>query len=267
LVLSEPPSSTMTNFDLSATFINLQRLLSEAHTFTTYTSEFPNGGQVNALMSHLISKKSWNLQPSFSSTNSRVFHNPSYTYCIKSGSFWFDSPVYEEAGCYTPNDFVETYKKRVENLKDMDLAYHRTHGYCVRYKEEAYNKAKNPPPPAPKAEGKKPEEKKTEEKKPEEKPEEKKPEEKKPEEKKAEEKKPEEKKSEEKKPEAKDIVVLDGSGVKTGGPGAEELKKLQKAADDAKKASSSNITSTSSVLMSSTNSTVPAATLKAAAKD
>lgn len=141
---------TMENFDLTATFINTSRFAAEGHKFSTFYN-FP-GSQPAALAKLLISDFGWKFFTS-PSASAQVYHNPSYTSCLKRGSFWFDSPVADEVGCYTSTEFRERYETQpadetTKYLTDFDLKYYRKHGLCVRYKKDAYEKAKNRPAPS-----------------------------------------------------------------------------------------------------------------------
>jgi hypothetical protein len=140
----------MDNFDLTATFINASRFLAESHKFSTFSSDFP-GRQPAALASLLVTSMSWTFSTT-SSTTCQVYHNPAYHSCLKTGNFWFDSPLFEETGCYTVTEFRARYEKEVPgevHLHNFDLYYFRAFGTCVRYKQEAHEEAKHRPPPPP----------------------------------------------------------------------------------------------------------------------
>jgi hypothetical protein len=77
-----------------------------------------------------------------------VRHNPAYTSCLKTGSFWFDSPLSNEMGCYTTSNFIEILGRKSPYLRDFDLQYFREHGYCMRYKEKLYQNITNAAQPA-----------------------------------------------------------------------------------------------------------------------
>jgi len=143
---------TMEQFDLTATFINASRFMSEGHKFSTFSGAF-HGHQPEALAGILISDFSWKFFTA-PSASAQVYNNPSYTGCLKTGNFWFDSPIKEEVGCYRSSEFREKFEKEPEDqntkyLADYDLQFFRDRGYCVRYKKEAYENAKARPPPAP----------------------------------------------------------------------------------------------------------------------
>jgi len=148
---------TISSFDLSATFINFTKFISESHTFSAYTTDHP-GQQPGALAEYLTTQRSWTYTPPDDSS-CHVYHNPAYTSCLKSGNFWFDSPLFNEQGCYTSDQFKSTFEERSPKLQDFDLQFFREHGYCVRYKEDSYYKALKPtvepipePTPTPKLE-------------------------------------------------------------------------------------------------------------------
>jgi hypothetical protein len=70
-------------------------------------------------------------------------HNPTYTSCLRTGNFWFDSPAFHEVGCYTTSDFIEVVGKKSPNLRDADLGFFRERGLCMRYKEEMFLKERD----------------------------------------------------------------------------------------------------------------------------
>lgn len=145
LKLCSAPAPTLDSFDLAATFINFPRFQTEGHSFNHFTANFP-GRQEGALAEYLTSERQWTVaQPQ--EDECHVRHNPAYTSCLKTGNFWFDSPLFEEMGCYTTTGLVDIIGKKTPYLKGIDLQYFREHGYCVRYKEEMYSK--NVAPPAP----------------------------------------------------------------------------------------------------------------------
>ena len=63
-----------------------------------------------------------------------VRHNPSFTDCRKTGNIWFDSPLFEEVGCYTSGEFEAKFG--YEKV-DLDF-YRRIGGFCMRYKRKDY---------------------------------------------------------------------------------------------------------------------------------
>lgn len=136
---------TRANFDLSATLINFAKFRSEGHTFSSFIPDFPDQQQPWALAEHLTTQRSWSFYPT-KDTSRHVYHNPTYTACLRSGNFWFDSPLFNEQGCYTTYGFFDEFRSRGENLTDFDLQFFRDHGSCVRYKEQSYHEALRPKP-------------------------------------------------------------------------------------------------------------------------
>lgn len=142
----------MANFDLTATFMNVTRFLSEGHKFSTFSSDFPKR-EPAALVSLLTTQFAWTFAHTLSHT-AQVYHNPAYTSCLALGNFWFDSPLYEETGCYDTTSFRALYETEHPGevyLQPFDLYFFRAFGKCIRYKERAYAEALvRPPPPPPK---------------------------------------------------------------------------------------------------------------------
>jgi hypothetical protein len=133
---------TNESFDLSATFFDFQRFQQEDHTFSAFTTKFP-GREAVKLMEHLTSARVW----SFSNPSPKtcqVRHNPAYSSCLKTGNFWFDSPIFSEMGCYTQTDFIDIIGKKSPALRDIDLQFFQKHGSCMRYKEKMYWTATHP---------------------------------------------------------------------------------------------------------------------------
>lgn len=64
-----------------------------------------------------------------------VMHNPTYTSCRTSGNFWFDSPVFDQMGCYSTQEFESKFGPGFDKV---DLQYYRERAFCMRYKEEPY---------------------------------------------------------------------------------------------------------------------------------
>jgi hypothetical protein len=122
---------TMSDADLSATFFNLARFRAEGHKFAVFAKNRPKhpGG---ALLEHLIQWGSWEWSRSQSDV-CHVMHNPTYTACRTSGNFWFDSPVFEQTGCYSSNEFNDAF-----GFDAFDLQYIRENAFCMRHKEENY---------------------------------------------------------------------------------------------------------------------------------
>lgn len=146
----------MEDFDLTATFISAPKLVASGSKFSFFTQDFSYGRQPAALAMLLVTHRSWQFVIS-SAAWCEVFHNPALTTCLATGNFWFDSPVFHEAGCYRSSEFIKRFEsdkplKADPQLDMFDLQYFRENGPCVRYTEGAYQEAKNrpkPPPPKP----------------------------------------------------------------------------------------------------------------------
>lgn len=122
-------------FELSATFISLPRFHAENHSF----SLFVQGSPIGALAEYLVGEQKWAFA-SPAGSECQMQSNPSYTSCLKTGNFWFDSPRFQEVGCYSTTDFLHLMEQTSPNLQAVDLKYFREHGYCVRYKDDEYKK-------------------------------------------------------------------------------------------------------------------------------
>ena len=133
---------TNESFDLSATFFDFQRFQREEHTFSTFSKTFP-GREAVKLVEHLTSARVWSFSNP-SPKSCQVRHNPAYSSCLKTGNFWFDSPIFSEMGCYTQTDFIDILGKKSPALRDIDLQFFQKHGSCMRYKEKPYWNATHP---------------------------------------------------------------------------------------------------------------------------
>ncbi|CAL3968071.1 unnamed protein product [Diplocarpon coronariae] len=118
------------SFDLSATLINFRKLQVEGLSFSRLNKNIPHRHD-SAIAEVLIRNRGWKLAPS-QSAECHVRHNPAYTSCLKTGGFWFDSPIYEEMGCYSTISLIEQMGPKTPNLEGIDLKYFRKHGHCVK---------------------------------------------------------------------------------------------------------------------------------------
>lgn len=68
---------------------------------------------------------------------SHVLANPSYTACTRTGTFWLDSPVFSETGCYTTLNFQHGFRNR---MGDYDLVGFRKSktAFCLKNTEKKY---------------------------------------------------------------------------------------------------------------------------------
>ncbi|KAK2629644.1 hypothetical protein QTJ16_000464 [Diplocarpon rosae] len=146
LNLCGPSTSTISNFDLAATLINFPKLQDQGISFSEFDGNLPRQHD-RAIADFLIRESQWQFAPAHS-RECHVRHNPAYTSCLKTGNFWFDSPIDEEMGCYTTSTLMEQIGRKSPNLRDIDLQYFREHGRCVRYKKDAYLQLVSPPQPA-----------------------------------------------------------------------------------------------------------------------
>lgn len=145
LQLCNTTAPTLESFDLSATLFDFHKFLQEGHTFSQFNKS-SLGHEESALAVHLTRDRGWTFAKTTSKT-CHVRHNPAYTSCLKTGNFWFDSPILGEMGCYTSTDFIDILGKKSPYLRDFDLQFFREHGYCMRYKEGSYWNATHPSPP------------------------------------------------------------------------------------------------------------------------
>ncbi|CZR64324.1 uncharacterized protein PAC_14222 [Phialocephala subalpina] len=129
----KPSAPTPESFDLTATFISLPKFLSTHLTFappttsnlTTKdhtTSTNPSIDPSYPLISTLTTTHHFTHSRTSPTTQScQAKHNPTYSSCLKTGNFWFDSPLYHEVGCYTSSDFIDVVGKKSPFLRDADL--------------------------------------------------------------------------------------------------------------------------------------------------
>lgn len=110
----------------------------ENHSFDRIFHDFPRP-QDASFAEYLVKQLSWSFAP-FNGGECHVLHNPAYNSCLRTGNFWFDSPIYEEVGCYSTTKLIQLFEKTSPNLEVLDLEFFRQNGYCVRYKEEAYRR-------------------------------------------------------------------------------------------------------------------------------
>jgi len=151
LKLCNATTPTIDNFDLAATFINFTKFQTEGYRFDQFADSVPQQ-QEGAMAEYLTTERGWNFSKQHGD-DCHVRHNPAYTSCLKTGSFWFDSPLFNEMGCYTTSNFIEVLRRKSPYLRDLDLQYFREHGYCMRYKEKMYQNITNPAPPTTVIEG------------------------------------------------------------------------------------------------------------------
>ncbi|EKD21515.1 uncharacterized protein L3040_006108 [Drepanopeziza brunnea f. sp. 'multigermtubi'] len=144
LNLCTASTPTLYSFDLAASFLNLTRFLSGKFAFSDFAADFP-GGEPGALAESLTNKHQWSFSgPDKSQEKTcHVHHNPAYFSCLALGNLWFDSPVFEESGCYSMGSFTDTFGAVMPNLKGVDLQFFRKNGRCVRY-EKATHDLKTP---------------------------------------------------------------------------------------------------------------------------
>ncbi|KAH6716361.1 glycosyltransferase WbsX-domain-containing protein [Leptodontidium sp. MPI-SDFR-AT-0119] len=136
LNLCSASTPTLATFDLSATFFNLGKFQAENHSFDRVFHDFPRP-QGGGFAEYLINERKWSFAPP-QGNECHVRHNPAYSSCLKTGNFWFDSPVFKEMGCYSTTNLMRLFEKTSPLLEVLDLEFFRQNGYCVRYKEEAY---------------------------------------------------------------------------------------------------------------------------------
>ena len=95
------------------------------------------------MVENLTRHKGWKWSVSTpDSEECHVRHNPAYTSCVRTGNFWFDSPLFNETGCYTSTEFG----KKFGAYNTFDLQYYGEWGLCIRYKIAPYQ-LKAPPLP------------------------------------------------------------------------------------------------------------------------
>ncbi|KAH7386143.1 glycosyltransferase WbsX-domain-containing protein [Cadophora sp. MPI-SDFR-AT-0126] len=138
LKLCTHSAPTLSTFDLSATFFNLDKFQAENHSFDRVFHDFPRP-QEGSFAEYLVKQRNWSFAPP-QGNECHVRHNPAYTSCLETGNFWFDSPIYEEVGCYSTTELIRLFEKTSPNLEVLDLEFFRQNGYCVRYKEKAYTR-------------------------------------------------------------------------------------------------------------------------------
>ncbi|KAL5331470.1 hypothetical protein ACEPPN_001001 [Leptodophora sp. 'Broadleaf-Isolate-01'] len=136
LNLCSASTPTLATFDLSATFFSLGKFQAENHSFDRVFHDFPRP-QAGAFAEYLINERKWSFAPP-QGNECHVRHNPAYSSCLKTGNFWFDSPVFKEIGCYSTTNLMRLFEKTSPLLEVLDLEFFRRNGYCIRYKEEAY---------------------------------------------------------------------------------------------------------------------------------
>ncbi|KAI9050477.1 hypothetical protein LZ554_005640 [Drepanopeziza brunnea f. sp. 'monogermtubi'] len=144
LNLCTASTPTPESFDLAATFLNLTGLLAGKFAFSDFAAGFP-GREPGALAEYLTTEHQWTFSgPEKSQEKTcHVHHNPAYSSCLALGNLWFDSPIYEESGCYSMGTFQQTFGTIMPNLQGMDLQFFRENGKCVRY-DQATHKLKTP---------------------------------------------------------------------------------------------------------------------------
>lgn len=113
-------------------FLNLTRFRAEGRKFADLTPTEPKS-QDGAMAHYLTDHYGWSWTKPVGA-GCHLMHNPTYTSCARTGNLWFDSPIFEEAGCYSLLDLESS-----RDWKHLDLQHVREKAFCVRYKEEAYN--------------------------------------------------------------------------------------------------------------------------------
>ncbi|KAI9745641.1 MAG: hypothetical protein M1818_001175 [Claussenomyces sp. TS43310] len=129
-------SPTSKSFDLSATFFHLPKFRAHNITLTNLTSPY-------LLAEWLITSQQWSWASAATPSapaSCDVFHNPTYSTCIRSGNFWFDTPNRTESRCYSVGDFSENFKMD-HNM--FDLVFYRQHALCIRYTIGQYEEKLN----------------------------------------------------------------------------------------------------------------------------
>ncbi|KAG4438604.1 hypothetical protein IFR05_005928 [Cadophora sp. M221] len=128
---------TLATFDLSATFFSLGKFQAENHSFDRVFHDFPRP-QAGGFAEYLINERKWSFAPPSKGDECHVRHNPAYSSCLRTGNFWFDSPDFNEMGCYSTTNLMRLFEKTSPLLEVLDLEFFRKNGYCIRYKQEAY---------------------------------------------------------------------------------------------------------------------------------
>jgi len=109
----------------------MARFRAEGRKFATFSPSHPQE-QDGAMIEDLISPGGWKWMKPIGDV-CHVMHNPTYTSCHTSGQFWFDSPVFDEMGCYSAQEFQSRF-----GFDKVDLQYYRENAFCIRYKKEPY---------------------------------------------------------------------------------------------------------------------------------
>ncbi|CZS98223.1 uncharacterized protein RAG0_07028 [Rhynchosporium agropyri] len=127
----------LSEFDLSATFLKFDQFRIENNSLAQVFRTFPRKPQDGAFAEFLINKRHWTFAPPPDGV-CHVRRNPAYSSCLETGNFWFDSPVFEEMGCYSTTNLIKLFEKTSPKLGVLDLEFFRQNGRCMRYKEGAY---------------------------------------------------------------------------------------------------------------------------------
>src|SRR5690348_9716973 len=110
--------------DLSATFVSLPHLLRKRTKVSQLISGFAN------------SSLEWDWVSPFSD-ECHVLDSPSYTGCIRMGTFWLDSPVYSETGCYTTPEFQANFGARITEF-DLEGFRRSETATCLKHTKKKY---------------------------------------------------------------------------------------------------------------------------------
>lgn len=127
---------------LAATFLNFPKFRAENYTLSQFTAKFlhQESSALDESSSTTYYQLTSTISPRSQTGECHVRHNPTYSSCLKTGNFWFDSPIFEEMGCYTTTDFIRIIGAKLPHLKGVDLDFFRRDGRCVRYNETEYDK-------------------------------------------------------------------------------------------------------------------------------
>ncbi|KAH6663176.1 glycosyltransferase WbsX-domain-containing protein [Halenospora varia] len=110
--------------DLSATFVSLPHLLRKRTKVSQLISGFAN------------SSLEWDWVSPFSD-ECHVLDSPSYTGCTRMGTFWLDSPVYSETGCYTTPEFQANFGARITEF-DLEGFRRSETATCLKHTKKKY---------------------------------------------------------------------------------------------------------------------------------
>jgi len=147
LTYTKQPLPALGKVDLAAVFFQRRRFQSENIHFGNFTdsSKYPCiGCQDGYLAEYLVRNRGWTYERMpLDGLKSIVFHGPSPTWCIAGGNVWFDYPMVNKVGCFSPETVATLRRQDSPELPVYDWEdFDKIGRICLRLSKHGFlNKA------------------------------------------------------------------------------------------------------------------------------